>query len=112
MAKRTPRSEADDSVTAAPARPSRPRPRGGRETGDEAASNAAETTDTFAARTGGDAADDVQSEGGRSKADALTNPSEEEIRIRAYELYLERGGGHGMHFDDWLRAEDELKNRR
>jgi hypothetical protein len=36
-------------------------------------------------------------------------PEEEEIRIRAYHRYLERGGGHGMDFDDWLEAERELK---
>jgi len=39
-------------------------------------------------------------------------PSADDIRYRAYERYLERGGGHGMDFDDWLEAERELKNRR
>jgi len=37
-------------------------------------------------------------------------PSEEEIRERAYHRYLERGGGHGQDFDDWLEAERELKS--
>ena len=36
-------------------------------------------------------------------------PSLEDIRRRAYERYLERGGNHGQHFDDWLEAEKELK---
>jgi hypothetical protein len=36
-------------------------------------------------------------------------PSEDEIRLRAYHRYLERGGGHGQAFDDWLEAEKELK---
>ena len=36
-------------------------------------------------------------------------PSEDDIRLRAYQRYLERGGGHGMDFDDWLEAEKELK---
>ncbi len=36
-------------------------------------------------------------------------PSDEAIRIRAYARYLERGGGHGMHFEDWLEAKRELR---
>jgi Protein of unknown function (DUF2934) len=35
-------------------------------------------------------------------------PTEEEIRIRAYAIYLQRGGTHGHDFDDWLEAEREL----
>jgi hypothetical protein len=38
-------------------------------------------------------------------------PSEDDIRLRAYHRYLERGGSHGMAFDDWLEAERELKLR-
>ena len=38
-------------------------------------------------------------------------PNEDDIRVRAYHRYLERGGGHGMAFDDWLEAERELKLR-
>lgn len=44
-----------------------------------------------------------------------TAPSRERDRIamRAYELYLARGGGEGAAMDDWLRAEQELsRNRR
>lgn len=37
-------------------------------------------------------------------------PSEEEIRLHAYHRYLQRGGGHGMDFEDWLEAERELKD--
>src|SRR4029079_14413850 len=40
-----------------------------------------------------------------------SEPSEEEIRIRAYRRYLERGGQDGQHFEDWLEAERELKTR-
>jgi hypothetical protein len=36
-------------------------------------------------------------------------PSDEAIRIRAYHRYLERGGGHGMDFEDWLEAKRELR---
>ena len=33
----------------------------------------------------------------------------EEIRRRAYEIYLERGGQPGGEIDDWLQAERELE---
>ena len=36
---------------------------------------------------------------------------EEQIRARAYELYLERGGGPSDEMDDWLRAEREYRAR-
>jgi hypothetical protein len=39
-------------------------------------------------------------------------PSDEDIRMRAYQRYLERGGSHGMEFEDWLEAERELKPGR
>lgn len=39
-------------------------------------------------------------------------PSDEAIRIRAYERYLERDGGHGMDFEDWLEAKRELQELR
>jgi hypothetical protein len=43
--------------------------------------------------------------------DALANhaPSHQEIRRRAYEIYLERNGLPGDELDDWLRAERELQ---
>jgi DUF2934 family protein len=41
-----------------------------------------------------------------------SEPSEEEIRIRAYRRYLERGAQDGQDFDDWLHAEQELKKNR
>lgn len=36
---------------------------------------------------------------------------DEEIRRRAYQLYEERGGQHGLDQDDWLRAEAEVRTR-
>jgi hypothetical protein len=36
-------------------------------------------------------------------------PSHEEISLRAYEIYLERGGLPGNELDDWLQAERELE---
>ena len=38
--------------------------------------------------------------------------SEDKIRQRAYELYVQRGGKQGSHVDDWYRAEAELRGRR
>ncbi len=36
---------------------------------------------------------------------------DEEIRRRAYEIYLERGEQPGRELDDWLQAERELEGR-
>ena len=36
-------------------------------------------------------------------------PGDEEIRVRAYEIYLERGQTPGLELDDWLQAERELQ---
>ena len=33
---------------------------------------------------------------------------EEVIRVRAYQLFEERGRSHGHHQEDWLRAEQEV----
>ncbi|MHB8523670.1 MAG: DUF2934 domain-containing protein [Limisphaerales bacterium] len=40
------------------------------------------------------------------------NPDPREIEHRAYELYLDRGSDPGHDFEDWLRAERELKAQR
>ena len=37
--------------------------------------------------------------------------SHEEVARRAYEIFLNRGGGHGRDFDDWLEAEREVGAR-
>jgi Protein of unknown function (DUF2934) len=36
------------------------------------------------------------------------NVDRDRIAARAYELYMERGGGDGRALDDWLSAEHEL----
>ena len=41
--------------------------------------------------------------------DAQQSPTIEQIQLRAYELYLERGGSDGNDTDDWLQAERELR---
>ena len=35
-------------------------------------------------------------------------PTQGEIELRAYEIYLKRGGESGSALDDWLAAEKEL----
>ena len=39
---------------------------------------------------------------------SLTAQSEQQIRERAYEIYLARGGQEGDEVSDWLAAEREL----
>ena len=81
---------------------------------------APEIGDTFAARSTADQSrppsdqrrvDDVSQSENRSES-MSSSPSDEDIRIRAYQRYLERGGGHGMDFEDWLEAERELKRQK
>ena len=44
----------------------------------------------------------------RSQDGLVDSLREEEIRRRAYEVYLERGEEHGHEIEDWLQAEREL----
>jgi hypothetical protein len=39
-----------------------------------------------------------------------TAPVDEEIALRAYELYLARGGAHGYDLEDWLEAQRQLSD--
>ena len=36
------------------------------------------------------------------------HPTREEIELRAYQIYVERGGADGSDVEDWLHAEREL----
>jgi hypothetical protein len=38
-------------------------------------------------------------------------PSSAEIRQRAFEIHIERGGIHGCDLDDWMQAERELQQK-
>jgi hypothetical protein len=40
-----------------------------------------------------------------------SGPSPAEIRQRAFEIHIERGGIHGCDLDDWLQAERELQEK-
>ena len=103
MAKRrTPKSQADDSATT-PAQPKRRR------------RAAAAPEDTIGAYPGVERSEDdgviaraVASPSPVSASNG-TGPSEADIRARAYQRYLERGGNHGTDFEDWLAAERELR---
>jgi hypothetical protein len=44
----------------------------------------------------------------KSPRPAESYPTREEIALRAYEIYLERGGAPGNELEDWTRAEREL----
>ena len=37
--------------------------------------------------------------------------SSAEIRKRAFEIHIERGGIHGCDLDDWMQAERELQEK-
>lgn len=39
---------------------------------------------------------------------AAARPTQQEIALRAYHIYLERGSTPGNPFEDWIRAEREL----
>src|SRR5262245_3752270 len=94
MAKRTPRSDANDTTNTASA-PRQPR----QSTAARPESGEGPSRDTAPENL--------------NQSDPMGfQPSEEEIRYRAYLLYVERGGGHGMDFEDWLQAERELKAGR
>jgi hypothetical protein len=38
-------------------------------------------------------------------------PSPAEIRKRAFEIHIERGGIHGCDLDDWMQAEREFQQK-
>ncbi len=39
---------------------------------------------------------------------ASVAPTREEIELRAYQIYVERGGADGQDVKDWLQAERDL----
>jgi hypothetical protein len=122
MAKRTSsRSEADDTAGATPGTP---KPRRARPTKASVpvAPGAPVPSDTEAVRAEADDTNGVATDPGPrpESLEALTSestsmasePSEHDIRLRAYQRYLERGGGHGQEFEDWVEAERELRTKK
>jgi Protein of unknown function (DUF2934) len=53
----------------------------------------------------------VRSESRKNVAPPVPINLEDEIRRRAYELYLQRGTASGSEAEDWLTAEREVKQR-
>ena len=39
------------------------------------------------------------------------NPTREEIELRAFQIFIERGGADGHDVDDWVQAEQELAEK-
>ena len=107
MAKNTDRSEANETTTDSPARP-----KGTRRTRTARSSGGA---DTFGSRPEAPAGmpheESMVETRSESAMSRHAEPSEEDIRNRAYLRYLERGGGHGMDFEDWVQAEKDLKTQ-
>jgi Protein of unknown function (DUF2934) len=107
----TTRSQADDSAITIPGQPRARRTRVTSAPGDTG------NIDTQGARgtVTGERPIELDPERAPEAARALltvgSGPNEDDIRLRAYHRFLERGGGHGMAFDDWLEAERELKLR-
>ena len=48
---------------------------------------------------------------GSESRTAEAHPTQEEIELRAYQIYVERGGTDGHDVDDWLQAEREQAER-
>ena len=50
----------------------------------------------------------------KPSATTVSDPQEleERIRQRAYELYEARGRGDGQDLEDWLRAEEEITQKK
>jgi len=48
---------------------------------------------------------------GSESRTAEAHPTQEEIELRAYQIYIERGCADGHDVDDWLQAERELSEK-
>jgi hypothetical protein len=55
-----------------------------------------------------DQAGDHATHGTHAAVEAAANSREQQIRLRAWWIWRERGGGHGNDVDDWLQAETEI----
>lgn len=51
---------------------------------------------------------DAPAETERADATPRAGPTQEEIALRAYHIYLDRSTAEGSPIDDWLQAEREL----
>ena len=59
----------------------------------------------------------VRGQRSRTQSPSMNNPSatrgptEEQIRMRAFEIFMARGATPGNPEDDWRQAEEELRGR-
>jgi outer membrane protein TolC len=60
-------------------------------------------------RNGSKEADVAPTQAATAEAQLGNSAPGEEIRRRAYEIYLERGEQQGRELEDWLQAERELE---
>jgi hypothetical protein len=54
---------------------------------------------------------EVESQAEEHTVSPVQHPSPGEIRRRAFEIHIERGGLHGCDLDDWLQAKKELTEK-
>jgi hypothetical protein len=111
MPKKPARSTADDATIRGVASP---RPRATTAKLNSAPSGPENISETLVARVDEPAQRErvQQAPGDAVAARPSTAPTDDQIRARAYEMYLERGGHDGLDVDDWVRAERELRQRR
>ena len=53
----------------------------------------------------------IESQSAEHAVSREQHPGPEEIRRRAFEIHIERGGIHGCDLDDWVQAEKELTEK-
>jgi hypothetical protein len=58
--------------------------------------------------SGSEEAKQPSAEAGKGERSVINSAREQEIRRRAYDIYLERGEEPGRDLEDWLQAEREL----
>jgi hypothetical protein len=62
-------------------------------------------------RNSDDASSPAADRGRKPAIDTAINFSQHDIARRAYDLYLARGGEPGHQLQDWLQAEQDLRER-
>jgi hypothetical protein len=122
MAKRPSRSKSSDE--AAPAKPTKPRasrakapapvtppPIAAADDAPSAVAAYTENTQALPSLPASVPLDDPPGNGATTAVSMSSEPSEEDIRLRAYHKFLHRDGGPGTEFEDWIRAEQELSRK-
>jgi hypothetical protein len=118
MAKRPSRRKSSDAAAAKPGRatrakaPARPKPApASADDTPSAAASDIEPSETFLDAPPPATVAAPAANGNTTAVSMSSEPSEADIRLRAYHKFLHRNGGHGSEFDDWIRAEQELRRK-